>query len=117
MRPRLLAKRYQPVGPETAVRAPARPPSGNGVGAQHTDLLAVPAQGLDRLRRRAVVLATLEVHQEQVVAELALERARLDAHHVEPAEGQLRQAAHEPARRGVAGAVEDDRRLGRRAVW
>ncbi len=45
------------------------------------------------------------------MTEPALERPRLDPRQVDAPRGDLREAAHEPAGRRVAGAVEDDRRL------
>ncbi len=53
---------------------------------------------------------SVEVDEERVVTESLLARARLDAGQVDPAEGELRQAAHEPARGLVAGPPEHERR-------
>ena len=72
------------------------------------------AQCGDRLGDRRVTFAALHVDMEEVVAERPGPRPRLDAHEVDPAEGELAQAAHEPARRRVARPGEDDRRLPRR---
>src|SRR5919204_531823 len=73
-------------------------PSGGGIGTEHAHLLAVGVQPGDRVGDRRLVRPALKVGEEQVVAELPAPRARLDLREVHAAEGELRQAAHEPAR-------------------
>src|SRR3954447_3510179 len=85
--------------------------SGRGIAAEEAHLLAVPAERDDRVGHGAVLRATLHVDVEEVVPEPPLARARLDPREVHAAERELAQAAHEPARRLVARAGEDDRRL------
>src|SRR3954447_7292440 len=71
------------------------------------------AQALDRFGARPLLRRALEVDQEKVVAELAPTRTRLDLGQADAAEGELAQAAHEPARRVVACAREQHRGLER----
>ena len=84
-------------GGSLAGPSPPRPLCG-GVGAEHADPLRLRPQRLQRLGHRRVVLAALDVDEEHVAAEALLARARLDPRQVHAAEGELRQAADQPAR-------------------
>src|SRR5215204_5349346 len=84
-----------------------------GVGAEDPHVLGVPAQALQGLGDGPLCVAALEVDEEEVPAEALLARPGLDLGQIDPAEGELRQAAHEPAGLLGADAPEDDRRLPR----
>src|SRR3954452_16609364 len=112
------------IGSKVALRTSTRPEDrgsmlGSGyrqggrtrVGAQDADAVAVRVECADRLGHRRVVGAPLAVGEEQVVAELPARRPGLDLDEVDAAEGELRQAAHEPSGAVVARACEEDRRL------
>ena len=64
-------------------------------------------------RRPARARRSLEVDEEEVVAEAGAPRPRLDPGEVHAAAGELAQHVDQPARRLVAAAPEDDRRLRR----
>src|ERR1700689_3863708 len=81
------------------------------VGAEHAHLLAAFPQPGDRAAHGGVLAGALEVGEEHVVAEADPTRARLDPRQADVAVGELGETAHEPARRAVAGAPEDDRGL------
>src|SRR5436305_3350979 len=83
------------------------------VGPEGPYLLAMRGQAGDRVGHRAVVVAPLEVDEEHVAAQPLLAWARLDLRQVHAAEGELRQAAHEPAGLAGADAPEDQGRLPR----
>src|SRR5947209_4891813 len=70
------------------------------IGPQRPYLLAMCGQAAHRIGHRPVGFATLEVGEEHVAAGALLARARLDLGQVHAAEGELREAAHEPARLG-----------------
>ena len=60
---------------------------------------------------RRLLEPAVDVEEEHVLAETLAARARLDPGEVDPAGGELEQAAHEPARARRAGAPEHERRL------
>src|SRR3954470_16100094 len=79
--------------------------------AQDAHHVGVGAQPLDRAGDRRVAVAALEVEEEHVLAETLPAGAGLDPHEVDAALGELREAAHEPARARRAGAPEHERGL------
>src|SRR4051812_12272299 len=83
------------------------------IGAQSAHFLAMRLQPTDGLGDRSVVRAALKIGEEHVAPEALLARARLDLRQVHAAEGELRQAAHEPPRLLRAHPPEDQRRLPR----
>src|SRR5437763_965820 len=89
-------------------RSVATGPRGSGgwIGAQDPQLLGLGPDRLQGSRDRSVAVPALEVGEEHVVAQALLAGARLDHRQVDASERELRQAAHQPARRVVAHAPE-----------
>src|SRR5690348_8691959 len=72
------------------------------VAPEHPHLRALRAQSCQRGTHRLALRSSEEIGEEHVAAEALAPWPRLDLRQVDPAIGELAQAAHEPAR--VAGA-------------